>query len=199
MQMGHSFVKCILEHLKGQLCKYQEIGLDGEYDIGAVHRWLELLEVQGYTAIRKYQNNAMKKDFCYEEETDCFVCRQGEYLAFQKLIYKKLTQNYYHLYNRLRKQCKNCPYFSACATDLGIVRINTSAYYPSFYRNSKKVGTSDCFRIIRLRKIWAEGTFAVLKREHKLNKIQKRGLQKAMEECFLLTTALNLKRLVKAV
>ena len=50
-----------------------------------------------------------------------------------------------------------------------------------------------------LRKIWAEGTFAVLKREHKLNKIQKRGLQKAIEECLLSATALNLKRLAKAV
>lgn len=78
----------ILEHLKGQPCKYQEIGLDGGYDIGAVHRGLELLGIQGYTAIREYQNNAMKKGFCYEEETDRFVCRQGEYLAFQKLIYK---------------------------------------------------------------------------------------------------------------
>ena len=84
-------------------------------------------------------------------------------------------------------------------TSLGTVRINASAYYPSFYRNSKKVGTSDYLRVMRLRKIWAEGTFAVLKREHKLNKIQKRGLQKAIEECLLSATALNLKRLAKAV
>ena len=70
---------------------------------------------------------------------------------------------------------------------------------PLFYRNSKKVGTSDYLRVMRLRKIWAEGTFAVLKRGHKLNKIQKRGLQKAIEECLLSATALNLKRLVKAV
>jgi hypothetical protein len=164
-----------------------------------VHRGLELLGVQGYTAIREYQNNAMKKGFCYEEETDRFVCSQGEYLALQKLIYKKSTQNYYRLYSRLKKQCKNCPDFSACATDLGTVRINASAYYPSFYGNSKKVGTSDYWRVMRLRKVWAEGTFAVLKREHKWNKIQKRGLQKAIEECLLSATALHLKRLVKAV
>ena len=31
------------------------------------------------------------------------------------------------------------------------------------------------------------------------HKIQKRGLQKAIEECLLSVTALNLKRLVKAV
>lgn len=43
------------------------------------------------------------------------------------------------------------------------------------------------------------GNICCFKREHKLNKIQKRGLQKAMEECLLLAIALNLKRLVKAV
>lgn len=188
-----------LAYLKGQPCEYQEIGLDGGYDIGAVHRGLEILGIKGYTAIREYQNNAMKNGFRYDAEKDHFVCMQGEYLEFQKLIYKRATQNYYRLYSRSKKQCKKCPMFAICATDLGTVRINTSAYYPAFYRNNQKVGTSDYLRIMRLRKIWAEGTFAVLKREHKLNKIQKRGLQKATEECLLSVAALNLKRLVKAV
>ena len=189
----------ILTHLKGQPCEYQEIGLDGGYDIGAVHRGLELLGINGYTAIREYQNNAIKKGFRYDAEKDHFVCMQGEYLEFQKLIYKRATQNYYRLYSRSKKQCKKCPMYATCATDLGTVRINASAYYPAFYRNNRKVGTSGYLRIMRLRKIWAEGTFAVLKREHKLNKIQKRGLEKATEECLLSATALNLKRLVKAV
>ena len=160
---------------------------------------LELLGLNGYTAIREYPNNAMKKGFCYEEETDCFVCRQGEYLEFQKLIYKKSTQKYYRLYSRSKKQCKKCPDFPSCATDLGIVKINASAYYPSFYRNNLKVGSDNYLRVMRLRQIWAEGTFSVLKREHKLKKMQKRGLQRATEECLLSATALNLKRLVKAM
>ena len=166
----------ILNHLKGQFCEYQEIGLDGGDDIGAVHRGLELLGINGYTAIREYPNNAMKKGFCYDAEKDCFVCMQGKNLEFQKLIYKRTTQNYYRLYSRSKKQCKNCPNFGTCATDLGSVRINASAYYSSFYRNNQKVGTNDYLRVMRLRQIWAEGTFAVLKREYKLNKIQKRGI-----------------------
>lgn len=189
----------ILNHLKKQPCEYQEIGLDGGYDIGAVHRGLELLGINGYTSIREYQNNALKKGFCYDGENDRFVCMQGEYLELQKLIYKRATQNYYRLYSRSKKQCKSCPEFAACATDMGTVRINASAYYPSFHRNRQKIGSSDYLRVMRLRQIWAEGTFAVLKREHKLNKIQKRGIQKATEECLLSATALNLKRLVKAV
>lgn len=68
----------ILEHLKGQPCKYQEMGLDGGYDIGAVHRGLELLGVQGYTAIREYQNNAMKKDSVMrKKQTALYVDREN--------------------------------------------------------------------------------------------------------------------------
>lgn len=43
----------ILEHLKEQPCEYQEIGLDGGYDIGAVHRGLDLLGINGYTTVLK--------------------------------------------------------------------------------------------------------------------------------------------------
>lgn len=122
----------ILEHLKGQPCGYREIGPGGGYDIRAVHRGLELLGINGYTAIREYKNNAMKKGFRYEAKKDRFVCMRGECLEFQKLIYKRATQNYYRLYSRSKKQCKKCPYFSLCATDLGTVRINASAYYQPF-------------------------------------------------------------------
>ena len=57
----------ILNYLKRQPCEYQEIGLDGGYDIGAVHRGLE----------------------------------------FQKLIYKKATQNYSRLNSRSKNNVKN--------------------------------------------------------------------------------------------
>ncbi len=44
----------ILEHLKEQSCEYQGIGLDGGYDIGAVHRELELLGINdSHTGISK--------------------------------------------------------------------------------------------------------------------------------------------------
>lgn len=53
--------------------------------------------------------------------------------------------------------------------------------------------------MMRLRKIWAEGSFAVLKREHCISKIRKRGILAATEECLLAAMALNLKRMVYAI
>ena len=53
--------------------------------------------------------------------------------------------------------------------------------------------------MMRKRKIWAEGSFAAMKREHNLSTIHKRGILAATEECLLSAMALNLKRIVKAI
>ena len=52
-----------------------------------------------------------------------------------------------------------------------VLPFKANAYYPAFYRNNQKVGTSGYLRIMWLRKIWEEGTFAILKGEHKRNKM----------------------------
>ena len=65
--------------------------------------------------------------------------------------------------------------------------------------NKLKYHTPEYVKVMRLRKIWAEGTFSVLKREHNLKRIHKRGIIRAEEECLFSAMALNLKRLVKAM
>ena len=53
--------------------------------------------------------------------------------------------------------------------------------------------------MMRLRQIWIEGSFSVLKREHCLEHIRKRGIPGVTEECLLSAMALNLKRMVKTI
>lgn len=59
--------------------------------------------------------------------------------------------------------------------------------------------TPEYLAMMRLRKIWAEGSFSVLKREHCISRIRKRGILAATEECLLAAMALNLKRMVNAI
>ena len=61
------------------------------------------------------------------------------------------------------------------------------------------MGTPEFLSMMRLRKIWAEGSFSVLKREHCISKIRKRGILAATEECLLAVMALNLKRMANAI
>ena len=193
----------ILNHVKQQQealpIDIKVLALDGGYDVGAVHRGLELLGIEGYTAIREYQNNALKKGFTYNQDKDCFVCENQKELNFQRLVFKRSTLNYYRLYSRARKLCKDCPRLSICEIDQGAIRINASGNYPAFHRNKLKYHTPEYVKVMRLRKIWAEGTFSVLKREHNLKRIHKRGIIRAEEECLFSAMALNLKRLVKAM
>ena len=200
---NHRESDIILEHIKQQQenlsLSINRLALDGGYDVGAVHRGLELLGIDGYTAIRVYQNNALRKGFQYNQEKDCFICEKGEELSFKKLVFKKSSQNYYRLYVRSRKECLGCPRIRICEIDQGSIRINASGNYPAFHRNKQKYQTPEYYSAMRLRKIWSEGTFSVLKREHNIKRIRKRGIHRATEECLLSATALNLKRMVKAV
>ena len=193
----------ILNHIKKQIfdtgLSIKNLALDGGYDVGAVHRGLEILGITGYTSLRNFHNNPMKKGFIYNPQKDCFTCQCGKELHFRRIAYKKPAQNYYRQYKIPRKDCLNCPHLERCAVDRGAVRINASVYYPSFYANIKRTKTREYQRLKRLRSIWSEGTFAVLKREHKLKRANKRGLNQLHEECILAAIALNLKRMAKAI
>lgn len=115
---NHRESDIILNHVKQQQealpIDIKVLALDGGYDVGAVHRGLELLGIEGYTAIREYQNNALKKGFTYNQDKDCFVCENQKELNFQRLVFKRSTLNYYRLYSRARKLCKDCPRLSIC-------------------------------------------------------------------------------------
>lgn len=127
------------------------------------------------------------------------MCENQKELNFQRLVFKKSTLNYYRMYSRARKLCKDCTRLSICEIDKGAIRINASGNYPAFHRNKLKHHTPEYIKVMRLRKVWAEGTFAALKREHNLKRIHKIGIIRAEEECLFSAMALNLKRLVKAI
>lgn len=140
----------------------------------------------------------MRKGFTYLPENDCFSCLKGYHLRIEALVYKKTGQGYYRVYSRLRSKCKGCEYSSHCAMERGRIRINASPFYPAFYANMQRCETAFYKAMKRLRAIWSEGTFAVLKREHNLKRTRKRGHERVSEEYLLSALALKLKRMVKA-
>lgn len=155
----------ILNHIKNQILdtgiSIKNLALDGGYDTGAVHRGLEILGITGYSSLRNFHNNPMKKRFVYNPDKDCFTCQCGKELSFQRLIYKRTVQNYYRFYRIPRKNCLDCPHLKKCSVDKGAVRINASAYYPSFYANIRRTETLEYQRLKRLRSIWSEGTLGL--------------------------------------
>ena len=176
------------------------LALDRGYETGAVHRGLELLGITGYIPAIQFSNPPEKYGFSYDPQLDAFICPEGVPLTYHRLNCSKSTGKYLRCYQVEGDACMRCPKRPGCFDKAGIRRrVLASSCYPAFFRGHQRVGTPEYLAMMRLRKIWAEGSFSVLKREHCISKIRKRGILAATEECLLAAMALNLKRMVNAI
>ena len=176
------------------------LALDRGYETGAVHRGLELLGITGYIPAIQFSNPPEKYGFSYDPQLDAFICPEGVPLAYHRLNCSKSTGKYLRCYQVEGDVCMHCPKRPSCFDKAGIRRrVLASSCYPAFFRGHQRVGTPEYLAMMRLRKIWAEGSFSVLKREHCISRIRKRGILTATEECLLAAMALNLKRMVNAI
>ena len=193
----------VLRHLERQIqlgVPMRNIALDRGYETGAVHRGLELLGITGYIPAIQFPNSPEKYSFSYDLERDTFICSKGIPLTYHRLNCNQSTGKYLRCYQTEGNACVHCPNRPTCFDKSGIRRrILASSCYPAFYRGHQRVETPEFTSMMRLRKIWAEGSFSVLKREHCISKIRKRGISAATEECLLAAMALNLKRMVRAI
>ena len=193
----------VLRHLERQInlgIPMSRLALDRGYETGAVHRGLELLGITGYIPAIQFSNPPEKYGFSYDPQLDAFICPEGVPLTYHRLNCSKSTGKYLRCYQVEGDACMRCPKRPSCFDKAGIRRrVLASSCYPAFFRGHQRVGTPEYLAMMRLRKIWAEGSFSVLKREHCISKIRKRGILAATEECLLAAMALNLKRMVNAI
>lgn len=193
----------VLRHLERQIkngVPMKNIALDRGYDTGAVHRGLELLGITGYIPAIQFSNSPEKYGFSYLPQEDAFSCPEGIRLVYQRLNCSQTTGKYLRCYQVQGDACKTCKRQPDCFKQTGIRRrILGSSCYPAFYRGHERIGSDIYWHMMRLRKIWAEGSFAVLKREHCLSKVRKRGISAVTVECLLSAMALNLKRIAKTI
>ena len=191
----------VLRHLERQInlgIPMSRLALDRGYETGAVHRGLELLGITGYIPAIQFSNPPEKYGFSYDPQLDAFICPEGGPLAYHRLNCSKSTGKYLRCYQVEGDVCMHCPKRPSCFDKAGIRRrVLASSCYPAFFRGHQRVGTPEYLAMMRLRKIWAEGSFSVLKREHCISRIRKRGILAATEECLLAAMALNLKRMAK--
>jgi transposase len=193
----------ILRHLERQInlgIPMSRLALDRGYETGAVHRGLELLGIIGYIPAIQFSNPPEKYGFSYDPQLDAFICPKGVPLTYHRLNCSKSTGKYLRCYQVEGDVCMHCPKRPSCFDKAGIRRrVLASSCYPAFFRGHQRVGTPEYLAMMRLRKIWAEGSFSVLKREHCISRIRKRGILAATEECLLAAMALNLKRMVNTI
>ena len=193
----------VLRHLERQInlgIPMSRLALDRGYETGAVHRGLELLGIIGYIPAIQFSNPPKKYGFSYDPQLHAFICPEGVPLTYHRLNCSKSTGKYLRCCQVEGDVCMHCPKRLGCFDKAGIRRrVLASSCYPAFFRGHQRVGTPEYLSMMRLHKIWAEGSFSVLKREHCISRIRERGILAATEECLLAAMALNLKRMVNAI
>ena len=169
----------VLRHLERQInlgIPMSRLALDRGYETGAVHRGLELLGITGYIPAIQFSNPPEKYGFSYNPQLDAFICPEGVPLTYHRLNCSKSTGKYLRCYQVEGDVCMHCPKRPSCFDKAGIRRrVLASSCYPAFFRGHQRVGTPEYLTMMRLRKIWAEGSFSVLDREHCIARIRKRG------------------------
>ena len=142
--------------------------------------------------VEEVQLNIAYRWFCGFELDDTIP----NHSTFSKTRTRKWQQSdlFQKAFYEIVKQCIDSGLIDgeAMAADGSYIPANVS-------RESWIVGTPEYLAMMRLRKIWAEGSFSVLKREHCISRIRKRGILAATEECLLAAMALNLTRMVNAI
>ena len=154
----------ILRHLERQInlgIPMSRLALDRGYETGAVHRGLELLGITGYIPAIQFSNPPEKYGFSYDPQLDAFICPEGVPLTYHRLNCSKSTGKYLRCYQVEGDACMRCPKRPSCFDKAGIRRrVLASSCYPAFFRGHQRVGTPEFLSMMRLRKIWAEGSFS---------------------------------------
>ena len=98
--------------------------------------------------------------------------------------------------------CEVCPLREKCILESnkrGARKLERNYFQPAIDRNAARWDTAEYRDALKRRQIWSEGTFAAQKRGHNLTRVLRRGLEAAEDHCLLSATALNLKRMIKAM
>lgn len=192
-----------IEYMREKMClPIEAVGVDSAYDVGLVHQ--ELLEnsIEVYTPKNEdkstYKVEFTRDDFRYDQEADTLTCPAGNLLVLRRLQHG----DYYvgRVYGSKSSDCNLCHLREKClAPSQRSRRVYINIFEYAFRRSHDKDGTPEHKRVLDLRQVWCEGTFAAQKARHKLRNLYRRGLEAAEDHCLLSATAINLKRMVKCI
>ncbi|MDQ0885976.1 transposase [Paenibacillus sp. V4I9] len=180
----------------------KKVCADKGYDCAVVHHALEKQNIEGYISpiVKESSIEAIGgKPFQYDEELDTYLCPEGKTLKFTHVEGDGMKTPYRSVYAAKTKDCKACPLREQCFGKSKKYRvIRRTLFHEATERNKERAKSEEYRNFKRLRSIWCEGTFGIMKQSHNLSRTYKRGIRNATEHCLFSALALNIKRMIKA-
>lgn len=138
--------------------------------------------------------------FRYDEKRDCYYCPNGKALELHGVGRSASAVTWQ--YQARREDCQSCPDWDRCLSKSHQNRgrkLERSMFHEVVQRDLARQNESDYLDALRKRQIWCEGTFAAQKWGHNLTRVLRQALEAAEDHCLLSATALNLKRMIRAM
>ena len=146
---------------------------------------------------RKRLDPYHKAHFTYCEETDTYLCPEGQPLAFVEIQHRKKKGYSVRRYRADGKICRACPAFGACTNSKNGRNLYVTPHEAALRRHRALMDTEDAKDLYRLRKQIVEPAFGILKEQQGARRFLLRGLANVRAEWSLLATAFNLRTLYR--
>jgi len=178
------------------------VGVDSGYDIALVHQELSESNIEIYTPENDeevWSTVEFKREvFQYITEDDVYICPAGNRLTLKQLI--RIDNSIGREYHSMECDCNTCHLREKCLTpNQKLRRLFVNIFDAAFRQSHEKDGTPEHKKVLDLRQVWCEGTFAAQKARHNLRFLYRRGLEAAEAHCLMSAMAINLKRMAKCM
>lgn len=199
-------VSSLLERLDYQQKRFnykaEELVADSGYDASLIHQVMTEQDVKFYVPEHdkqsKYKVEFERDSFLYIEETDSFQCPSGELLTLRNI--ERGEHNILRVYKARKEYCLFCKHRDKCVAPSHAERaLRVNIFAKAEQMQKEKNGSPRHKKLLMLRQIWCEGSFAAQKRSHNLTGVLRQGIEAALTHCLLSATALNLKRMIRCM
>jgi len=187
------------ERLKNHGLLWQSVLADTGYSDGANYTFLEQMSIQSYIpAHGTYKGGP--EGFIYNEQSDYYICPQGNIIPSKKVFYDHRTHIKKKEYRCSSLVCKHCPIKKKCLGKRAKEKQFSVTFYRAEYeRNNKRVKSKRGRKMKTLRSSTVEPVFGTLTQYMGLRKINTKGIKQANKVMHMSAIAYNLKKLLKFV
>lgn len=190
-----SLLSHTISNLKQEGIEVEEVYADAGYSSGEALKALEANNITGY--IPNFgQYKAEREGFSYDKGNDRYICQQGKYLPFKKLITTSLGYKM-KVYRSSSKDCKHCLLRSVCIGKSDFKKIDDSIDKPYYDRMHARLQTVNRQKIKRIRSSTVEPVLGTLVNYLGMRRVNTRGIKQAGKCMLMAAIAYNLKKLLK--
>ena len=190
-----SLLNNTINNLKQEGLQIEEVFADAGYSSGEALKALEENNITGY--IPNFgQYKPSREGFSYDKQNDRYICPEGKYLPFKKLITTSLGYKM-KVYRSSSKDCGKCQLRSVCIGKSDFRKIDDSIDKPYCDRMHQRLQNVNGEKIRQLRSSTVEPVLGTLVNFLAMRRVNTRGIKQAAKCILMSAIAYNLKKLLK--